>query len=147
MKILFTCSLVSHMTCIWITDFENIMKATGSPSPTKSNVCVCSVAQSCLTLCTPWSVGRQAPPSMGFSGQEYWSGLPFQTQGSNPCLLHLLHCRWILYCWATGEALKKQYMFWKQHQDTPTVIAALFTILKRRKQAKYPPMEKWINKT
>ena len=23
--------------------------------------------------------------------------------------LHLLHCRWILYCWATGKALKSQY--------------------------------------
>ncbi|KAM7227343.1 hypothetical protein CapIbe_021756, partial [Capra ibex] len=26
---------------------------------------------------TPWTVARQAPPSMGFSRQEYWSGLPF----------------------------------------------------------------------
>ena len=26
----------------------------------------------------------------------------FLTQGSNPCLLGLLHCRWILYCWAIG---------------------------------------------
>ena len=26
---------------------------------------------------TPWSVAYQAPPSMGFSRQEYWSGLPF----------------------------------------------------------------------
>ena len=26
---------------------------------------------------TPWSVGHQAPLSMGFSRQEYWSGLPF----------------------------------------------------------------------
>ena len=25
---------------------------------------------------TPWTVAHQAPPSMGFSGQEYWSGLP-----------------------------------------------------------------------
>ena len=25
---------------------------------------------------TPWTVARQAPPSMGFSRQEYWSGLP-----------------------------------------------------------------------
>ena len=32
------------------------------------------VAQSCLTLATPWTV---APLSMGFSRQEYWSGLPF----------------------------------------------------------------------
>ena len=26
---------------------------------------------------TPWTVAYQAPPSMGFSRQEYWSGLPF----------------------------------------------------------------------
>ena len=26
---------------------------------------------------TPWTVANQAPPSMGFSRQEYWSGLPF----------------------------------------------------------------------
>ena len=26
---------------------------------------------------TPWTVAHQAPPSMGFSKQEYWSGLPF----------------------------------------------------------------------
>ena len=35
-----------------------------------------SVPQLCLTLATPWTVARQAPPSMGFSRQEYWSGLP-----------------------------------------------------------------------
>ena len=34
------------------------------------------VAQSCLTLCDLWTVAHQAPPSMGFSRQEYWSGLP-----------------------------------------------------------------------
>ena len=26
---------------------------------------------------TPWTVAHQAPPSMGFSRQEYWSGVPF----------------------------------------------------------------------
>ena len=26
---------------------------------------------------TPWTVACQTPPSMGFSRQEYWSGLPF----------------------------------------------------------------------
>ena len=35
------------------------------------------VAQSCLTLCDPWTVAYQTPPSMGFSRQGYWSGLPF----------------------------------------------------------------------
>ena len=33
------------------------------------------VAQSCPTL---WTEAHQAPPSMGFSRQEYWSGLPFK---------------------------------------------------------------------
>ena len=33
--------------------------------------------KSCPTLCDPWTVAHQAPPSMGFSRQEYWSGLPF----------------------------------------------------------------------
>ena len=44
-------------------------------------VCVCEVAQSCLT---PWTVARQAPLSMGFSRQEYWSGLPFPSPGDRP---------------------------------------------------------------
>ena len=59
------------------------------------------------TFVTPWTVACQAPLSIGFSWQEYWSGLPcpppggLPTQGSNPCLLGLLHCRWVLYHWAT----------------------------------------------
>ena len=33
---------------------------------------------------TLWTVARQAPPSMGFSTQEYWSGLPFPSPGDLP---------------------------------------------------------------
>ena len=33
-------------------------------------------AQSCRLLATPWTTAYQAPPSMGFSRQEYWSGVP-----------------------------------------------------------------------
>ena len=33
---------------------------------------------------TPWTVARQAPLSMGFSRQDYWSGLPFPTPGDLP---------------------------------------------------------------
>ena len=42
---------------------------------------------SCVQLfMTPWTVAHQAPRSMGFSRQEYWSGLPFPPPGylSNP---------------------------------------------------------------
>ena len=42
------------------------------------------VAKSCLTLVTPWTVACQAPLSMGFSRQEYWSGLPFPSPGDLP---------------------------------------------------------------
>ena len=58
------------------------------------------VAQSCLTLCTPWTVVHQDPLSMEFSREEYWSGLPFPSLwhlpdlGSNP---GLLHCKQILH--------------------------------------------------
>ena len=33
---------------------------------------------------TPWAVAHQAPPSIGFSRQEYWSGLPFPSPGDLP---------------------------------------------------------------
>ena len=41
------------------------------------------VAQSCLTLCGPVD-SRQAPLSMGFSRQEFWSGLPCPSPGDLP---------------------------------------------------------------
>ena len=64
-------------------------------------VCVCVKSLSRVRLfATLWTVARQAPLSMGFSRQEYWSGFPFPspgdfpTQGSNPSLLL---CRQTLY--------------------------------------------------
>ena len=33
---------------------------------------------------TPWTAAYQAPPSMGFSRQEYWSGVPFPSLGDLP---------------------------------------------------------------
>ena len=44
-------------------------------------VCGCSVVSDFVT---PWTVARQAPLSMGFSRQEYWSGLPFPSPGDLP---------------------------------------------------------------
>ena len=44
---------------------------------------VCSVAQSCLTLWDPMDCSPQAPLSMEFSRQEYWSGLPFISPKKN----------------------------------------------------------------
>ena len=42
------------------------------------------VTKSCLTLATPWTAACQAPLSMGFSRQEYCSGLPFPSPGDLP---------------------------------------------------------------
>ena len=42
------------------------------------------VAQLCLTLCDPITVTHQAPLSLGFSRQEYWSGLPVPLPGDLP---------------------------------------------------------------
>ena len=41
------------------------------------------VTQSCPTLCDPWTVACQAPPSKGFSRQDHWSGLPFPSPGGS----------------------------------------------------------------
>ena len=44
----------------------------------------CSVAKPCLALGDPVNVACQAPLSMGFPRQEYWSGLPFPAPGHLP---------------------------------------------------------------
>ena len=62
---------------------------------------------SCVWLCmTPWTVACQASLSMRFSGQEYWSGLPFPSPGDLPwprdrTWVSSVSCtgRWILYHW------------------------------------------------
>ena len=40
-------------------------------------LCYDKSLQSCPTLCDPIDGSHQAPPSLGFSSQEHWSGLPF----------------------------------------------------------------------
>ena len=43
------------------------------------------IPQSCPSLCNPMDSSlHQDPPSMGFSRQEYWSGLPFPSPGNLP---------------------------------------------------------------
>ena len=70
--------------------------------------CHCLVGKSCLTLpWPPWTAACQAPLSVRFSRQEFWSGLHSLlqvislTRGLNPCFLI---DRQILYLWATREA-------------------------------------------
>ena len=86
--------------------------------------CTCSLsvyAQSCLTFCNPMD---QSPPGSSVHGILQarileWGPLLqgiVPTQELNLWLLHLLHCRQILYCWATREVLchcnPRQRLLW-----------------------------------
>ena len=57
------------------------------PSPMLEVKSESEVAQSCPTLATPWTATYQAPPSMGFSRQKYWSGVPLACFNSLPQFL------------------------------------------------------------
>ena len=79
------------------------------------------VAQSCPTLCDPWTVAHQAPPSMGFSRQEYWSRVPFPSPGHLPkpgffpsqgLNRGLPHCRQMLYRLSGREKVQQRLGEW-----------------------------------
>ena len=66
-------------TLQWLQDWKRLIFI---PFPKKGNANECSTAtakslKSCLTLCDPIDGSHQAPPSLGFSRQEHWGGLPF----------------------------------------------------------------------
>ena len=58
-----------------------MMPQTRSCSQTRACLCVLSCVR---PVETSWTAGCQAPLSMEFSRQEYWSGLPFRTPGDLP---------------------------------------------------------------
>ena len=112
------------------------------------NVCTLSHVR---LFVTPWTVAHQAPPSMGFSRQEYWSGLPFPSLGdlsdpgiepTSPTLVGGF--------FTTAPPGKTQWLrrtalvSWKWRQDLPNCHASLIQSLKRwddfyRKQSKWEP--------
>ena len=57
---------------------------------------------------TPWTVAHQAPLSMEFSRQEYWSGLPLPFPGDRPRDQTQISCiaGRVFTIWATREAQK-----------------------------------------
>ena len=97
-------------------------------------------------LVTPWTEAYQAPPFMGFSRQEYWSGVPLPSLGEqygdstkklkielpyNPAISLL------------GIYLKK-IIIWKD-TCTPMFTAALFTVAKTWKQP-YVSINRWMDR-
>ena len=74
---------------------------------------LCQVVSVTSDSVTPWTVAHQAPLSMEFSRQEYWSGLPWPSPGDPPdsgiehtslCLLH-----WQVSCLPLVPPGKPQY--------------------------------------
>ena len=76
---------------------EEMIKGTALVWHLLGSACVLSCFSCVQLFTTPWTAARQVPLSMGFSKQEYWSGLPcpspgiFLTQESSPQLICLLH--------------------------------------------------------
>ena len=64
--------------------WEHRVLATGPPG--KSLILSVCVLSHIHFFATPWTVAHQAPLSVGFSRQEYWSGLPFPSPGDIPNL-------------------------------------------------------------
>ena len=132
------------------------------------------VAQSCLTLSDPWTAAYQAPPSMGFSRQEYWSGVPLPLKrqaiinvDKDGVKRNLMHCWWehklVQPLWKTVCSkffLNNSYDlaiplwgFTWRNQNTnskryfyPVFITALFTIAKTWQQHKCSLMDEWVKK-
>ena len=76
-------------------------------------VCMLSRLNGVWVLATPWTVARQAPLSLGFSRQEYWSGLPCPPPGGSS---RPKNRTWVsgtagrfFTDWATREALPAGY--------------------------------------
>ena len=94
------------MFCFFQIPNWSLPPLTSSPTTHRlQKFCVHECAkllQLCPTLCDPMDHGLPGSSVRGILQQEYWSGLPcpppgiFPTQGSNPCLLRLLH-------WPTGS--------------------------------------------
>ena len=72
---------------------------------------------SCVRLlATPWSTAYQGPPSMGFSRQEYWSGMPSPSLVTNTTIYVSIYVFWlrrsacrILVCWPGSNPCPLQW--------------------------------------
>ena len=62
-------------------------------------------------LATPWTAAYQAPPSMGFSRQEYWSGLPLPSP-----MLQSMGSQRVGHDLVT-EQQQQQFFWWKRYSN------------------------------
>ena len=73
-----------------LTILSSVVPFSSCPQYFPVYICVCIKSSQMKSLsrvrlfATPWTIGYQAPPSMGLSRQEHWSGLPFPSPGDLP---------------------------------------------------------------
>ena len=70
-------SIIKDRNGMYLTEAEDIKKRWQEYTEVMSLSCV-------RLFATPWTVAYHTPPSMGFSRQEYWSGLPFPSPEDLP---------------------------------------------------------------
>ena len=97
--------------------------------PISQGVCVCAKSlQSCPTLCDPVTAACQTPLSVGFSRENIGVGCRdllqgiFLTQGSNSCLLCLLH--WQVSSLITNTSWEAHHILPRLYKITPNWIFA-----------------------
>ena len=81
-------------------------------------------------LATPWTAAHQAPLSMGFSRQEYWSGVPLPSPFGSPILLKKIHSHvgysspFRLFTHQSNSCIPSNLFFWKWTSDFVTLLFA-----------------------
>ena len=122
-------TLEYHLTGVWMSGFFIGQRREGDEEVKRP-----LSGLPCSTVCDPMDcLAYQAPLSMGFSRQEYWSGLPFPspaTHGSNSSLLHPLHWQAdslpLQYLRSPRRPLVLQNISWLgQHQRVSVLISFL----------------------
>ena len=113
-------------------------------------VVVVLVIKSCPIPATPWTGACQAPLSVGFSRQEYWSGLHFLLQGiflTQESNTGFLPCRQILY-WLSYKGSPLTTLVWSSYLHQCWCSLALFLMehnvrcfYKCKKRSKYESQE------
>ena len=80
---------------------------------------------SCVQLlATPWTAAYQAPPSMGFSRQEYWSGVPLPSPNQTKTNIQAK----LSFCIRKKEALAEIFLFHTIHFHIPDLFPYYFQI-------------------
>ena len=135
--------------------------------PTAWNTHACMHAkslQSCPTLCDPWTVAHQAPLSMGFPRQQYWSGLPFPSPGqlsdpgikprspalqadslpSEPPGQPISFCRWFIHLWLCWVFTAAHGLFVAVRRFSLVAVSSLLMVEHRLQGMQASGVAAWV---